>query len=243
MWSFIFCFVIMTVWAMLMVEFVHPLIQELNDKHGTFEGCPQCTRATSSVMSANLLLFKTVIAGDSWGEIAVPVIERYPMTAIVFMGSLLTLVFGVLNLIVADSWLRFAGLCVATHNFPPGFKPSPTKRQCRPKGRQGIINNQWFLPRKSHRCEGFLPKDKYTYGLMMMMMMLVMMMMVMMMMRLYGAPSWWTYGRISAGVGASFGFQGLAAKFTKSNVDGLVQRRRFTGPQLRRKTKTTNQAD
>lgn len=100
-WSFIFCFVIMTVWAMLMVEFVHPLIQELNDKHGTFEGCPQCTRATSSVMSANLLLFKTVIAGDSWGEIAVPVIERYPMTAIVFMGSLLTLVFGVLNLIVA----------------------------------------------------------------------------------------------------------------------------------------------
>ena len=163
MWSFIFCFVIMTVWAMLMVEFVHPLIQELNDKHGTFEGCPQCTRATSSVMSANLLLFKTVIAGDSWGEIAVPVIERYPMTAIVFMGSLLTLVFGVLNLIVADSWLRFAGLCVATHNFPPGFKPSPTKRQCRPKGRQGIINNQWFLPRKSHRCEGFLPTSKGYY--------------------------------------------------------------------------------
>ena len=66
---------------------------------------------------------------------------------------------------------------------------------------------------------------------------------MMMMMRLYGAPSWWTYGCISAGVGASFGFQGLAAKFTKSNVDGLVQRRRFTGPQLRRKTKTTNQAD
>ena len=27
------------------------------------------------VMYANLLLFKTVIAGDSWGEIAVPVIQ------------------------------------------------------------------------------------------------------------------------------------------------------------------------
>ena len=120
-WSFIFCFVIMTVWAMLLVEFVHPLIQELNDKDGTFANCPQCTRATSSVMSANLLLFKTVIAGDSWGEIAVPVIERYPLTAIVFTGSLLTLVFGVLNLIVADSWLRFASLCVATHIFPPEF--------------------------------------------------------------------------------------------------------------------------
>lgn len=28
-----------------------------------------CQRAMSSVMDANLLLFKTVIAGDSWGEI------------------------------------------------------------------------------------------------------------------------------------------------------------------------------
>ncbi len=27
-------------------------------------------------MGANLLLFKTVIAGDSWGTIAVPVIEN-----------------------------------------------------------------------------------------------------------------------------------------------------------------------
>ena len=102
-WSFIFCFVIMTVWAMLMVEFIYPLILELSED-GTFGNCPQCTRATSSVMSANVLLFKTVIAGDSWGEIAVPVIEKFPWTAIVFMGSLLTLVFGVLNLIVAAFW-------------------------------------------------------------------------------------------------------------------------------------------
>ena len=49
-------------------------------------------------MRANLLLFKTVIAGDSWGDIAVPVIESNPHTAFIFMGSLLTLVFGVLNL-------------------------------------------------------------------------------------------------------------------------------------------------
>eukprot|EP00913_Durusdinium_trenchii_P014990 g14061.t1 len=43
----------------------------------------------------------TVIAGDSWGLIAVPVIQEFPATAILFCGSLLTLVFGVLNLIVA----------------------------------------------------------------------------------------------------------------------------------------------
>ena len=56
-----------------------------------------------------MLLFKTVIAGDGWGEIAVPVIEQYPATAVIFMGSLLTLVFGVLNLIVAVVDLQLNG--------------------------------------------------------------------------------------------------------------------------------------
>lgn len=74
-WSFVFCFVIMTIWAMLLVEMVHPLIQELHRTEGMFDDCEHCLRAASSVMNANLWLFKTVIAGDSWGLIAVPVIE------------------------------------------------------------------------------------------------------------------------------------------------------------------------
>ena len=100
---------VMTVWAMLIVEWVYPRVQSLHDNEGFFEDCEQCVRATSSVMNANLLLFKTVIAGDSWGLIAVPVIEQYPATAIIFMGSLLTLVFGVLNLIVAAAWSQKSG--------------------------------------------------------------------------------------------------------------------------------------
>jgi len=100
-WSFVFCLLIMTVWAMFMVEIVHPLIVDMNTNKGYFEDCPQCVRATSSVMDANLLLVKTVIAGDSWGTIAVPVIEENPLTALIFIGSLFTLLFGVLNLIVA----------------------------------------------------------------------------------------------------------------------------------------------
>jgi len=100
-WSFFFCFLIMTVWAMLMVEVIHPLITEMVRDGETFEDCDQCTHAARSVMDANLLLFKTVIAGDSWGRIAVPVIENFPATALIFVGSQATLVFGVLNLIVA----------------------------------------------------------------------------------------------------------------------------------------------
>ena len=63
--------------------------------------CTDLTGATATVMDANLLLFKTVIAGDSWGELAVPIIQKHPATAIIFVGSQLTLVFGVVNLIVA----------------------------------------------------------------------------------------------------------------------------------------------
>eukprot|EP00435_Cladocopium_sp_Y103_P074997 s22_g53.t1 len=100
-WSFLFCFGFMTLWAMLMVEFVHPLILQMHEQGGAFQDCSECLSATSSVMRANLLLFKTVIAGDSWGQVAVPVIEYSPATAIIFCGSLMTLVFGVLNMIVA----------------------------------------------------------------------------------------------------------------------------------------------
>ena len=89
----------MTVWALLIVELVDPLMEIVDRETGAFSDCPHCLKATSSVMRANVLLFKTVIAGDSWGQIAVPLIEAYPLTAIIFMGSLLTLVFGVMNLI------------------------------------------------------------------------------------------------------------------------------------------------
>ncbi|CAK9025254.1 unnamed protein product [Durusdinium trenchii] len=107
LWSFMLCFVVMTVWAMLMVEVVHPVLEDMINAdellaEKKFASCDgTCQRAMSSVMDANLLLFKTVIAGDSWGEIAVPVIQEHPATAVIFVGSLLTLVFGVLNLIVA----------------------------------------------------------------------------------------------------------------------------------------------
>lgn len=70
------------------------------------QDCSECLSATSSVMRANLLLFKTVIAGDSWGQLAVPVIEYSPATMLIFCGSLMTVVFGVLNMIVAETWLR-----------------------------------------------------------------------------------------------------------------------------------------
>lgn len=95
-WSFIFCFVIMTVWAMATVELVHPIVKELVHENELDDW-----ESTATVMRANLLLFQTVIAGDSWGKLATPVITRSPIMSFIFVGSQLTLVFGVLNLVVA----------------------------------------------------------------------------------------------------------------------------------------------
>ena len=55
----------MTSWAMLAVELLNPYMPELSS---FWEDCPFCRRSLQSVMSANLLLFKTVVAGDSWGQ-------------------------------------------------------------------------------------------------------------------------------------------------------------------------------
>ena len=64
-WSFLLCFAVMTVWSMLMVEAVNPLLQQLSED-GVYAQCGvRCQRAMTSVMEANLLLFQTVIAGHS----------------------------------------------------------------------------------------------------------------------------------------------------------------------------------
>lgn len=99
-WSFILVLLVMTIWSIIAVELINPYIQELA-RQGYWTDCDRCTRSFASVFMANLTLFQTVVAGDSWGLIAAPVIEAYPHLAIIFTCSLMTLVFGVLNLIVA----------------------------------------------------------------------------------------------------------------------------------------------
>ncbi|CAE8627945.1 unnamed protein product, partial [Polarella glacialis] len=99
-WSFVFCFIVMTCWSMIAVELLNPLVIKLaND--GAWPDCPECSQSFRSVMDANLTFFKTIVAGDGWGLIAMPMIAANPWTAIIFVGSFLTIIFGVLNLVVA----------------------------------------------------------------------------------------------------------------------------------------------
>lgn len=106
-WCFLFCFIVTTVWSMIAVELINPIIQDMVSQ-GAWPDCDYCHRAFDSVMRANLTLYKTIIVAETWCDVAVPVIEAYPWTALFFIGSHLSLVYGVLNLMVAVAVDRFA---------------------------------------------------------------------------------------------------------------------------------------
>eukprot|EP00930_Biecheleria_cincta_P065970 TRINITY_DN5190_c0_g1_i1.p1 TRINITY_DN5190_c0_g1~~TRINITY_DN5190_c0_g1_i1.p1 ORF type:complete len:714 (-),score=110.34 TRINITY_DN5190_c0_g1_i1:287-2428(-) len=100
LWSSVFLFIVQTLWGIIAVECLQPIMSELIDE-GLWPDCHLCHTAFSSVMRANLTLFKTIIAGDSWGLLAEPIIVRYPWCSLIFTGSFLSLAFGVMNLVVA----------------------------------------------------------------------------------------------------------------------------------------------
>eukprot|EP00929_Paragymnodinium_shiwhaense_P036499 TRINITY_DN19557_c0_g1_i2.p1 TRINITY_DN19557_c0_g1~~TRINITY_DN19557_c0_g1_i2.p1 ORF type:complete len:492 (-),score=87.48 TRINITY_DN19557_c0_g1_i2:557-2032(-) len=108
-WSFLMSFLVMTMWAVAAVELIQPVAQRL-DEEGAWHSCERCPRAFESVMSANLTFFQTIMAGDGWGIIAIPIIEAAPHTAFVFCGVLLSLVYGMMQLINAVVVDTFADL-------------------------------------------------------------------------------------------------------------------------------------
>eukprot|EP00928_Gymnodinium_smaydae_P007916 TRINITY_DN12832_c0_g1_i2.p1 TRINITY_DN12832_c0_g1~~TRINITY_DN12832_c0_g1_i2.p1 ORF type:complete len:538 (-),score=43.78 TRINITY_DN12832_c0_g1_i2:182-1795(-) len=99
-WSFLLCLILSSIWAVVAVEYLHDMAVAV-DAAGGFGNCDRCARAFQTVMGANLTLFQIVVAGDSWGAIAIPMIEYNPATAIIFIGAFISLVYGVLNLVLA----------------------------------------------------------------------------------------------------------------------------------------------
>eukprot|EP00929_Paragymnodinium_shiwhaense_P117458 TRINITY_DN8805_c0_g6_i1.p1 TRINITY_DN8805_c0_g6~~TRINITY_DN8805_c0_g6_i1.p1 ORF type:complete len:747 (-),score=141.72 TRINITY_DN8805_c0_g6_i1:145-2385(-) len=108
-WSFLLSFLVMSMWAVLAVELVHPVVIKLVEQ-GQWPDCERCERAFSSVMQANLTFFQTILAGDSWGQMAIPICEDSPLTGVVFCGALLTLSYGIMQLITAVVVDSFADL-------------------------------------------------------------------------------------------------------------------------------------
>lgn len=94
LWGFVFICFLLLVSAILAVEFIHPVSNGLDPDLG-------CKDVFGSVFFALVQLFQTLVAGDSWGTCAVPIVTESPLTFIIFAGALVTVQLGFTNLILS----------------------------------------------------------------------------------------------------------------------------------------------
>jgi len=92
--------VVLLLWSMLAVELLHDLNVRLNEE-GAHGDCARCPRAFSTVGDAMLTLTQSVIAGDSWGLIAVPLLEHSTVAFFILIPAFLSLQLGLLNVVAA----------------------------------------------------------------------------------------------------------------------------------------------
>eukprot|EP00930_Biecheleria_cincta_P001862 TRINITY_DN102951_c0_g1_i1.p1 TRINITY_DN102951_c0_g1~~TRINITY_DN102951_c0_g1_i1.p1 ORF type:complete len:748 (+),score=172.31 TRINITY_DN102951_c0_g1_i1:33-2246(+) len=86
----------LVLWAIFMVQTIHPINASIH-----YEGCDRCSVAYLDVQSAVLTLTQQIVAGDSWGMTAIPIVEKEPVTFFVLFTVLIFISLGVMNLILA----------------------------------------------------------------------------------------------------------------------------------------------
>ncbi|CAE7441712.1 CAC [Symbiodinium sp. CCMP2456] len=96
-WGVIMVIVMVTLWAILAVQLIHPI----NYRIWVDRDCERCPHAFESVWQSAMTLLQTVIAGDSWGHLALPILEAEPITLTYFAGVIVSVDLAMLNLILA----------------------------------------------------------------------------------------------------------------------------------------------
>lgn len=100
LWAAIMLILVLTLFSCAAVEFINPIVLDMA-ANNDFTECERCSRAFSSVWNSQITFFQTVVAGDSWGQVAIPIIEKVPATAPFFVVVLVVIQLGILNLILA----------------------------------------------------------------------------------------------------------------------------------------------
>eukprot|EP00927_Polykrikos_kofoidii_P040121 TRINITY_DN3434_c0_g1_i3.p1 TRINITY_DN3434_c0_g1~~TRINITY_DN3434_c0_g1_i3.p1 ORF type:complete len:774 (+),score=103.52 TRINITY_DN3434_c0_g1_i3:319-2322(+) len=93
-------FLALTTWSILAVQFLQPHVRTLAAS-GHFDGCYDCEDAFSSVIKSNLTLWKTIVAGDGWGSVALPLLIHHPETALILIPAFISVQLGLVNVIAA----------------------------------------------------------------------------------------------------------------------------------------------
>uniref|UniRef100_A0A7S1QGB9 EF-hand domain-containing protein n=1 Tax=Alexandrium catenella TaxID=2925 RepID=A0A7S1QGB9_ALECA len=100
MWGIVFIAVILLVWSLLAVQILHPINLEV-EAQGIYADCTRCPHAFASVWNAFLTFAQTLVFGDSWGAVALPIIEEKWWTIIIFFLAFATIGLAAMNLILA----------------------------------------------------------------------------------------------------------------------------------------------
>jgi len=100
-WGVLLLLILLTIWSILAVQLINPINQDVAKLSTRYSDCQRCPRAFESVFQSLLTFFQTVVAGDSWGEVAVPIIEHYPPAGIFFLCVIVSISLAIMNLILA----------------------------------------------------------------------------------------------------------------------------------------------
>lgn len=96
-WGTFLMLLMLLMWSVAAVLIIHPLNK---DMQYDIKLCARCPRAFSSVFQSALTFCQQIIAGENWGAIIIPLIEKHPITAVFFFAVFVTLGMAVMNLIL-----------------------------------------------------------------------------------------------------------------------------------------------
>jgi len=95
-WGFFFILLMLLIWAIIAVQFIHPENKDLYD-----DDTGWCAAAFSSVENALIFFFQTLVIGDSWGICANPLIKKSRIYFWLLSFAFITIQLGITNLILA----------------------------------------------------------------------------------------------------------------------------------------------
>eukprot|EP00931_Biecheleriopsis_adriatica_P020648 TRINITY_DN13730_c0_g2_i7.p1 TRINITY_DN13730_c0_g2~~TRINITY_DN13730_c0_g2_i7.p1 ORF type:complete len:638 (-),score=108.25 TRINITY_DN13730_c0_g2_i7:25-1824(-) len=98
-WSTVLLGLVLILFSVTAVELIQPLVDDIA-KNGGYGDCERCPEAFRTVWGSTITFFQQIVAGDSWGQVTIPVLEKYPQTAPFFAVVLVIIQFGILNLVL-----------------------------------------------------------------------------------------------------------------------------------------------
>jgi len=95
-WGLVLLLGVLIVFALVAVQLIHPIAKRVY-----WYNCSRCEHAYRNVWEASITIIQTIIAGDSWGQVTLPIVDEAPLTIVFFMLVLVTISLLVINLILA----------------------------------------------------------------------------------------------------------------------------------------------